>query len=854
MKNVQVNQNSATRPERAGHSMLRNTLWMAWSGTINIANSVVIWMALARWRSTAEVGQFATVMSLFTIFMTICGLGLTPYLTSELVRRAARRRFAASAAWLIGGWSVVCLLVMCVTGFLTNANPAARTATLVLSLAILPSGLLSLCEAIFTAAGQARVIAVATTTENLLRTLLPLTLLYRGSGLVAVCLAFAFVRFAALAVYLVVLSRQHTLFARPSFAIARDIAQAAPTFAGVTVLAALHWQLGTVLAGKLGGEAAAADFGIAARFLVPAMVLLWSYVSVIQPAATRHAQQSNAALGEFLARCLRLVIALALPVAVGGLTLGMNLLALLFGDSYASASLSLGLLAVSVVPFSIVMIASRGLIATNRQHIDLLANAVAVAVNLLANLALIPRFGAAGAAVAQLLSLTVMALVVVQFGTRPLFALNIWQSFWICRWPLAVMLDIILVTFQFGFWWALAAGASSYLLGLFLIRKKLWAGSASTPETLNRPRILMVGAHPAKTLGGISTLISDLLHSKLTQTFEFKHVVSQMDECGKLGKLTLMLTALARFSWWLCTWQPAVVYVHVGGNASLYRKTLFIGLARLTGWRVVAHIHAGNFAPYFAGQSKLGQHIILRGLGLSHKFIAVSQEMAHWLGELWPQVEISVIPNGVRTELFAVERTAVAATPRLLFVGKMGFLKGEADLLCALQQVKAEQQFDFRLDMLGQLSDSIHETIQASGLAPHLDQLGPVALSERIGYFQRADIFVLPSYAEGMSIAVIEALAAGLPIISTTVGGTPELVTDGVTGFLVAPGDVSALAHRLAQLLGDAALRQRLGANAQHSASHYDLNLVLARLGAELRQTIEFQTLSPIEAIEKSSN
>lgn len=855
--------NAPVSNAQASPSILHNTLWMAWSGTINIANSVVLWMALARWRTAAEVGQFATVMSLYTIFITVCGLGLTPYLASELARRNDRRRLLSSAALLILAASSVCMLAMMVTGRYTNQAASAQTATLILSLAIIPTGIVAIGEAVFTAFGQARVIALATTTENLLRTILPLVLLYRGHTLPVICAAFVAVRVAACAVYGIAAWRRFGIPALPAPQLVREITKAAPVFAGVTILASVHWQLGTVLAARLGGETAAADFGVASRFLVPAMILLWSYVSVIQPAAARLAQQSLPQLGEFLASCLRLVLALALPVAVGGLTLGMNLLVLLFGPNYASASLALGFLAASIVPFSIVMIASRGLIATQRQHIDLLANLTAVIVNLLANLLLIPRFGAAGAACAQFLSLTAMAVVEVRWGTRPLFSLRIWEAFWICRWPLAVMLDVILVTYRFGFSVALLLGGASYLIGLACIWSRLKPNRANQAEAAGataKPRVLMLGAHPTKTLGGISTLISDILNSKLTHEFEFKHVVSQMDECGKFGKLTLMFSALLRFGFTLLSWRPDVVYVHVGGNASLYRKGVFIALARLAGWRVIAHFHAGNFAPYFAAQSWLGRQCILRGLGLSQKFIAVSQEMAGWLNELWPAAEICVIPNGVRTELFApttsdLQATSPSnATPRLLFIGKMGFLKGEADLLRALQLVKAEHGLRFRLDLLGQLSGEISALCRAAGLEEELDQLGPVALSERIGYFQRADIFVLPTYAEGMPIAVIEAMAAGLPCVTTPVGGIPELIREGVEGFLVEPGDIQALATRLAQLLREAELRQEMGAQALRSARRYDLQQVLARLAAELRQEADAVCLSPVEVVEKSSN
>ncbi len=825
-------------------SLLRNTAWMAWSGALNIASSVVIWMALARWRSAAEVGQFATVISLQTIFVTICGLGLTPYLTSQLARSTERRKLVASAALLITLWSSLCMAAMIAAGYYFNTSATGRLAAYILSLSIIPTGLISIGEAIFTAYGQARVIALATTTENLLRIVVPLLLLARGASLPVICLSFVLMRLAACAVYVLIARRKFGALALPQPQLMRELAAVAPTFAGVTMLAALHWQLGTALAGKLGGEVAAAEFGVASRFLIPVIVLLSSYVSVIQPAASRLAQRSLAELGDFLSSCLRLVLALALPLALGGLTLGAKLIVLLFGEKYAGASLALGFLVAGIVPFSIVMVAARGLVATGRQRIDLLANLVAVVLNLAANLLLIPRYGATGAAIAQLLSLTAMAAVEVRYGTRPLFSLHIWQACWICRWPLAALLNVLLLTHGLGFWWAFTLGSVTYLLGLALIWDQLrpsYSQRGEGAQTQAAPRILIVGDHPTRTLGGISTLINHILHSPLASEFEFRHIASQADELGKLGKLGLALGALIKFGVLLLWWRPSVAYIHIGCGPSLYRKIAFITLARLFGRRTLVHFHAGNFEPYFAQQSALGRFLIRYGLGQSERFIAVSRELKQSLSKLWPEAEITFVPNGVRTALFAGPRVAVGESVRLLFVGKMGALKGEEDLLRALQRL-VQAGLSFRLDLVGPLSDTIAARCQEAGLQPMIDQLGPVPLAERIAFFKRADIFVLPTYAEGLPIAVLEALAAGLPVISTPVGGIPELIEDGVEGYLVAPGDVEALANRLAQLIQDADERQRMGARARAKARHFDEDLMLAQLGTQLRRVAHSST------------
>lgn len=95
------------------------------------------------------------------------------------------------------------------------------------------------------------------------------------------------------------------------------------------------------------------------------------------------------------------------------------------------------------------------------------------------------------------------------------------------------------------------------------------------------------------------------------------------------------------------------------------------------------------------------------------------------------------------------------------------------------------------------------------------------------------DLFVLPSHSEGVSLALLEAMAAGLPVIATAVGGLPEVVTDGDNGLLVPPEDPEALATALERLLEDPALAQRLGANARR---HVEENFSLERLGREINE------------------
>jgi O-antigen/teichoic acid export membrane protein/glycosyltransferase involved in cell wall biosynthesis len=812
---------------------------MAWSGGVSIANGVILWMMMARWRQPAEIGQFTAIIGLQAIFTTICALGIGPYLTGEIARRRDRVSFIASATVLIESWAAILTVAMTAIGFAINQSPTAHLSAVILSLTMLPSGLISVAESVFTALGRARVIALATTTENFLRTLIPLFLLYRGYSLPAICLSFVVMRLSACVAYAIVARRHLGALLSATWPLAREIAARTPTFAGVNILAAAHWQLGSVLISRLGNDQTAAEYGVTTRFFVPVTVLFASYASVILPDASRLAKDSLRSLEDFLSRCLRLVIALALPFAVGAVALGRDLLELLFGSRYAAAWPALGLLAMSVIPFGVIMVASRGLIATGRQRFDLLGNLAAVGTNVALNFILIPRFGAPGAAAAQLLSVSAMALVEIHFGARKVFSLSLWRAIWICRGPLLVMTAVIWQARKLGAVCALVFGGLSYLAGLALIWDRIRPSRRSADEKIvsdqkSRPRVLMVGAHLTKTLGGISTMISEILHSSLTREFEFRHLASQADEYGPLGKIGLAILTFIRFGAALLWWRPSVAYIHVGGNASLYRKVPFIALARLSGRRVVTHFHAGDFDFYYHDQPWLGRQIIRRGLGLSHQLIAVSDNLGQRLRDLLPSAKVAVVPNGIKTAIFKHRRKAPARQTRLLFVGAMGRLKGERDLIHALQQAP-ELEPSLRVTLLGNGAETIRPFAQTSSVWPLIEHLGPAPLEKRVKFFKQADLFVLPTYAEGMPVSVLEAMAAGLPVISTRVGGIPELIEDGVEGYLVAPGDVEALANRITRLIRDPSERRRMGERARAKARNFDEKLVLARLGAQLR-------------------
>jgi glycosyltransferase involved in cell wall biosynthesis len=118
--------------------------------------------------------------------------------------------------------------------------------------------------------------------------------------------------------------------------------------------------------------------------------------------------------------------------------------------------------------------------------------------------------------------------------------------------------------------------------------------------------------------------------------------------------------------------------------------------------------------------------------------------------------------------------------------------------------------------------------------------LGVIGGQEKANALAQADVLALPSYCEAMPMAILEGMAAGLPVIATTVGAIGQVVRDGVEGFLVPPGDIEALAGKMVQMARDADLRRRMGEAARKRvAAKYSLEAMARPIEQMYMQIID---------------
>ncbi|RLJ36210.1 glycosyltransferase involved in cell wall biosynthesis [Litoreibacter meonggei] len=198
--------------------------------------------------------------------------------------------------------------------------------------------------------------------------------------------------------------------------------------------------------------------------------------------------------------------------------------------------------------------------------------------------------------------------------------------------------------------------------------------------------------------------------------------------------------------------------------------------------------------------------------------------------------KLRIIHCGVTPDRYHSSETPNTPDPQsgahLVFVGRLAAVKGLRILLEGFTAARVSRP-DLRLTLVGDGDDRAHLEKLAKPLGDAVQFVGYKSQDEVAAILAEADMLVLPSFAEGVPVVLMEAMASGKPVIASLVAGVPELVDDGVSGFLVPPGDVDTFAARLGQLADDPALRVRMGiAGRSKVQAEFDISQEAARIGA----------------------
>lgn len=351
--------------------------------------------------------------------------------------------------------------------------------------------------------------------------------------------------------------------------------------------------------------------------------------------------------------------------------------------------------------------------------------------------------------------------------------------------------------------------------------------------TQRGPRVLMLGTAPGGR-GGVATVVGLLRQQGLFEREAVRYVATHVDG-SQAAKARAALSGFWHTLTLCLRARPTLVHAHAASHASFVRKSLLLLVARRSGCKTIFHLHGASFDHYAtACAGPLMRRWIRHTLEASSIVIALSERWAAFVRAFAPRATVTVVPNPVPLPPLA---DAGAEQPgRILFLGQVEPRKGVYELLEALPALLASHpQLQLAIGGQGEL-DQVRRRAAELGVGEQVVLLGWLDGTARQAELARAAVVCLPSHAEGLPMAMLEAMAAGKPVVASAVGGIPDAIRHRDNGLLVTPGDAAQLAGALATVLGDDALRRRLGQRARATvAARFEAGIVTGQLSALYR-------------------
>lgn len=384
----------------------------------------------------------------------------------------------------------------------------------------------------------------------------------------------------------------------------------------------------------------------------------------------------------------------------------------------------------------------------------------------------------------------------------------------------------------------------------------------TSPVGKSRQRILVVGPTPPP-FAGPELAMQAILESPLSQWHEIKHInTTARSSNAQKGRLSIGLAPkflwwVARYAWTVIRFRPSVVYAFVTATPLGWvgRDIWNIWIARAFGARVVIHMRAGHFQHRLKSAPKIIRWAISLSCRQCTWCLAQSKSLTSQFAELCDPQRRGVVPNMIPVERYKATPSRTTESPTVLFLGHLTTAKGYCDLLRCIEKVvkrhpgvtfefagekKTHETNVFHNQLTGKpLPEDDPETVRRNTIDGKLDKnykyLGVLDEEGKIAALKRCTALVQPSYSEGFSMAILEALSIGRPVVCTRVGAMPDFLESETNGVLFEPGDLDSLTEGIVRALQDQQWQQRVGReNAALARDNFSPDVVARTLEAYL--------------------
>lgn len=323
-------------------------------------------------------------------------------------------------------------------------------------------------------------------------------------------------------------------------------------------------------------------------------------------------------------------------------------------------------------------------------------------------------------------------------------------------------------------------------------------------------KIIVVGT---SAKGGMEAVIDNHFKNGLYDTRDVELIISNSDGSA-LMRIYLGLLAAFKLLFAVANTKPIIVHMHGSERGSIYRKALYLFIVKLFGKKTAFHSHGAEFKHFYDFNSPVYRFLVRYILERCDAIFVLSKYWQDYMCEIANPKLVEIINNfPTRAYESFFEKRDVSSKESLsfLYLGYVGERKGIYDLVDAVELLVKRNVKNFTIKVAGNGEvEQLRELLRQKRLESQFDVLGWISGEQKATLMSDSDVLVLPSYNEGLPIAILEAFSTGLPVISTPVGGIPDAITNGVNGILVTPGSSIEIANALQNCLEDRAHLQNI--------------------------------------------
>jgi glycosyltransferase involved in cell wall biosynthesis len=375
---------------------------------------------------------------------------------------------------------------------------------------------------------------------------------------------------------------------------------------------------------------------------------------------------------------------------------------------------------------------------------------------------------------------------------------------------------------------------------------------------IEKTKILFIGPYPPP-YSGPEMAMKTLLESELSISYEIRFLKTNVRSSNEhKGKIDLHIV-IAFFSFVirligaLLDHRPTLVYYFVTatGLGWLGRDVWCIFISRLFGAKVIIHMRAGHFRYNYDQLDTLQKKVIKAACSLVSLAFVQADCLRNQFKGLISENRIATVYNAIDVSHHQNQNPFKYSPCTVLFLGLLTYAKGYCDILKIIPAI-AEKYPDVRFCFAGtkikgernvfhnqvngrpihfEDPDACYDIFVKGKYDRNYEYLGIISGKEKVDRIKNCTVFVLPSYSEGFSMAILEALTLGKPLVCTPVGALGEIIKDEINGLLVAPGDLEGLEQAIERLLGDSDLRNRMAlTNLAYGQASFSKEIIAARI------------------------